>query len=62
MEDIAMASIQVRKRTGCLIIDFYYQGLRCREQTALADTVANRKRLEKVIERIETEIASGTFR
>ncbi|QKE37516.1 Arm DNA-binding domain-containing protein [Ferrovum myxofaciens] len=57
-----MASIQVRKRTGCLIIDFYYQGLRCREQTALADTVANRKRLEKVIERIETEIASGTFR
>ncbi|QEL66534.1 integrase [Oryzomicrobium terrae] len=56
-----MASIQVRKETGCLIIDFYYQGIRCREQTALPDTATNRKRLGKVLERLEQEIASGTF-
>lgn len=31
-----MSSIQVRKETGCLILDFYHQGKRCREQTALA--------------------------
>ena len=48
-----MASIQTRKETNTLIIDFYYQGRRCREQTALKDTLANRKRLQKVIERVE---------
>lgn len=56
-----MASIQLRKETGTLIIDFYNQGVRCREQTALPDTPANRKRLQKVLERIESEIAAGTF-
>ena len=56
-----MASIQVRKETGCLIIDFYYRGRRCREQTALADTAANRKRLQKVLDRIEAEMLTGTF-
>ncbi len=56
-----MASIQLRKETGCLIIDFYHQGVRCREQTALPDTPANRKRLEKLLTRIEEEISLGTF-
>ncbi len=56
-----MASIQVRKETNRLIIDFYYQGRRCREQTALEDTSANRKKLVKLLERIETEIQFGTF-
>jgi len=56
-----MASIQLRKETGTLIIDFYYQGFRCREQTTLPDTSANRKRLQKVLERIESEIGAGTF-
>ena len=56
-----MASIQVRKKTNCLIIDFYHQGQRCREQTALEDTAANRKRVQKVIDRIEADITSGTF-
>lgn len=56
-----MASIQIRKRTGCLIIDFYFKGSRCREQTALQDTSANRKKVQKVLERIEAEIAAGTF-
>jgi integrase len=56
-----MGSIQVRKETGYLIMDFYYQGSRCREQTALADTEVNRKKVQKVIDKIETEITSGTF-
>lgn len=56
-----MASIQVRKRTGCLIVDFYHKGVRCREQTALQDTAANRKQVQKLIERMESEIAAGTF-
>lgn len=56
-----MASIQLRKRTNCLIIDFYYQGARCREQTALDDTPANRKKVQKVLDRIELEIQTGTF-
>ena len=56
-----MASIQLRKETGTLIIDFYFQGQRCREQTALIDTPANRKRLGKVLTKIEEEISIGTF-
>jgi integrase len=56
-----MASIQLRKETGTLIIDFYFQGGRCREQTALTDTSANRKRLEKVLAKIEESISQGTF-
>ena len=56
-----MASIQVRKSTNSLIIDFYYCGIRCREQTALEDTVANRKKVQKLIDRIDADIAGGTF-
>ena len=56
-----MASIQVRKETGTLIIDFYYQGKRCREQTLLQDTPANRKRIEKFLTKVEEAIALGTF-
>jgi len=56
-----MASIQTRKETGTLIIDFYFKGIRCREQTALEDTAVNRKKVQKVIERIESEIAAGNF-
>ena len=56
-----MASIQIRKETGCLIMDFYFQGFRCREQTALPDTATNRKKVQKVLDRIEADIAAGTF-
>lgn len=56
-----MASIQLRKETGTLIMDFYYRGQRCREQTALTDTPANRKKVQKVLDRIEADIASGAF-
>jgi len=56
-----MASIRVRKETGLLFFDFRFRGKRCREQTMLQDTPANRKRLEKALDKIEADIAAGTF-
>lgn len=56
-----MGSVRVRPETGALFLDFKYQGRRLREQTALPDTPANRKRLQKVLDRVETEIALGAF-
>lgn len=56
-----MGSIRARRDTGQLFLDFRYQGQRCREQTALADTPANRKRLQKVVDRLEKEVSQGTF-
>jgi integrase len=56
-----MASLQVRKETGHLIIDFYFRGVRYREQTALPDTQGNRKKLQRILEKIEIEIKLGTF-
>ena len=56
-----MGSVRTRKDSGLLFFDFRYQGLRCRELTTLADTAANRKRMEKVLARIETEVEVGTF-
>jgi len=56
-----MGSIRVRKESGQLFFDFRYQGRRCREQTLLDDTPANRRKLQKVLDRIETEIDKGSF-
>ena len=42
-------------------MDFYFQGFRCREQTALPDTATNRKKVQKLLDRIEADIAAGTF-
>ncbi|MDZ7811324.1 MAG: DUF3596 domain-containing protein [Arhodomonas sp.] len=56
-----MGSVRVRRQTGKLLFDFRYQGKRCREQTALDDTPANRKKMKKILERIEAEITLGTF-
>jgi len=56
-----MGSIQIRKESGNLILDFYYQGRRHREQTALPNTPANRKKVQKLLDRIEAEISLGTF-
>jgi integrase len=61
MEVCCMASIRALAGRGTLFMDFRYQGKRCREYTALPDTTANRKRLEKALARIEAEIANGTF-
>jgi integrase len=57
-----MASIRARKDSGLLLIDFRYRGQRCREQTLLADTIANRARLKKLAERIERAISQGRLR
>ena len=54
-----MASICAR--SGCLVVDFRYRGIRCREQTRLADTRTNRRRLQKLVDRMEAEIVLKTF-
>lgn len=56
-----MAKVVARKETGKLVIDFTFRGVRCREQTALSDTVANRRRLEAVVKKIKQAQADGTF-
>jgi integrase len=56
-----MASINVRKQTGKLYLDFRHRGVRCREQTNFIDTPANRKKLQKLLDRIEAEIMLGIF-
>ena len=56
-----MGSVRKREDNGCLFMDFRFKGVRFREQTALSDNATNRKRLEKVMDRIEADIASGTF-
>jgi integrase len=56
-----MGSIRTRFETGTLFMDFKFQGKRLREQTTLSDTPTNRKRLQKAMDRIDAEIAVGTF-
>ncbi len=56
-----MGSVRRRSESGLLFLDFVFQGQRLREQTALPDTPVNRKRLQKALDRIEAEIALGTF-
>lgn len=51
----------VNARGGCLFFDFRYLGVRCREYTKLADTPANRKRMQKVLDKIEQAIVEGSF-
>lgn len=55
-----MASIN--SRNDKLYVDFRYIGQRCREQTLLADTKPNRKRLENFVSRMEADIQLGSFR
>ena len=54
-----MASIY--PRSGRLVVDFRYRGVRCREKTPLADSKPNRRRLEKLVERMEAEILLKSF-
>jgi len=56
-----VGSVRPRAETGKLFIDFRYQGQRCREQTLLDDTAANRRRLEKLLDKIESDISIGIF-
>ena len=56
-----MASIRTRKGSKFLLVDFMFMGQRCRETTNLLDNPANRKKLEKVIQKMEAEITLGIF-
>jgi len=57
----AMGKIRAREDNGKLFFDFRYLGKRCREQTALDDTPANRRKLIKIMEKIEAEIILDSF-
>jgi integrase len=50
-----------RQETGKLFFDFRYAGKRCREQTTLDNTPANRRKLEGLLKKLEAEITLGTF-
>lgn len=54
-----MASIN--SRSGKLYIDFRYKGVRCREQTLLADTSANERKLNRLLKQIDADIRLGCF-
>lgn len=56
-----MAKIRTRPGSNTLFIDFYYMKRRCREQTSLPDTPANRKKLEVLASRINAEILLDQF-
>ena len=56
-----MGSIRARSDNGRLFIDFRYRGQRCREQTSLTDTKANRKKLQCLLDEIEARISAATF-
>lgn len=54
-----MSSIRTHK--GRLFFDFRYRGTRCREYTKLADSPANRRRMQQALDKIDSAIATGTF-
>ncbi|MGH8112932.1 MAG: Arm DNA-binding domain-containing protein [Rhodanobacteraceae bacterium] len=56
-----MAKVRTRPDSHLLFMDFYYRGVRCREQTALEDTPTNRRRVEALLKRINKEIKQGLF-
>ena len=56
-----MASIRCRQSTGTLFFDFRYKGERCREQTLLKDTAANRRKMQVALEKMEAQITLGSF-
>lgn len=56
-----MAKVRKLAATGNLFLDFRFRGKRCREYTALPDSPANVKKLEKLASQIEADIKFGTF-
>jgi integrase len=56
-----MGSIRKMDKVDKLFFDFRYRGARCREYTLLTDTAANRKNMEKMLAKIESEINADTF-
>lgn len=56
-----MAKVRARPETGTLYLDFFYRGVRCREQTSLPDTAENRKKVQALLSRVQKEMAQGSF-
>lgn len=56
-----MSKVRARPETGTLYLDFFYRGVRCREQTALPDTAQNRRRVQSLLHRVQKDIAQGMF-
>jgi len=56
-----MGSVRVHTQKGTLFLDFRYQGKRCREYTALSNNATNVARLQRLLTKLEGEIADGTF-
>jgi integrase len=61
MAESSLASVRARADSGLLFLDFRWKGRRYRRQTTLADTPANRERLDKVLGKIRKQIEAGTF-
>lgn len=57
----SMGSVRVHTQKGTLFLDFRYQGKRCREYTALSNNATNVARLQRLLTKLEREIADGTF-
>ena len=56
-----MGKIRARSDNNKLFFEFRFYGTRCREQTTLTDKPSNRKRLQKVLDKIDAEITLGVF-
>ena len=56
-----MGSIRTNSSNGTLFIDFRFQNQRCREYTPFVDNAENRKKLDRLLKKIETEIKLGKF-
>lgn len=52
----------IRALNDKLFWDFRYQGVRCREYTLLDDTPQNRRKMAKILQKVEEEIEKGTFK
>ncbi len=57
-----MTSIRVRPETGRLYVDFYYKGVRCREQTPYIDMPADRRRAEALLRNMQAAMRNEGFR
>jgi integrase len=57
-----MTSIRVRPETGRLYLDFYFRGLRCREQTSYIDMPADRRRAEALLRNLQVAMKEDSFR
>ena len=51
----------IRERSGKLIADFRYMGIRCSETTTLEDNAYNRRILNKRLAQLDAELTLGTF-